>query len=54
MGMNFPVRPDFAQIAEAMGVHGRRVDDPAQVGPAMTEALSLGKPALLDIVIGNQ
>jgi benzoylformate decarboxylase len=54
MGMDFPVRPNFAQIAEAMGVHGRRIDDPAQVGPAMTEALSLGKPALLDIVIGNQ
>jgi benzoylformate decarboxylase len=54
MGMNFPVRPNFAQIAEAMGVHSRRVDDPAQVGPAMIEALSLGKPALLDIIIGNQ
>lgn len=54
MGMDFPVRPNFAQIAEAMGVYGRRIDDPEQVGPAMTEALALGKPALLDIIIGNQ
>ncbi len=54
MGMDFPVRPNFAQIAEAMGVYGRRIDDPEQVGPAMTDALALGKPALLDIVIGNQ
>jgi benzoylformate decarboxylase len=54
MGMDFPVRPNFAQMAEAMGVYGRRIDDPEQVGPAMTEALALGKPALLDIIIGNQ
>jgi thiamine pyrophosphate-dependent acetolactate synthase large subunit-like protein len=37
-----------------MGVYGRRIDDPEQVGPAMTEALALGKPAVLDIIIGNQ
>ena len=54
MGMDFPVRPNFAQIAEAMGIYGRRIDDPAQIGPAITEMISLGKPALLDIIIGNQ
>jgi len=51
MGMDFPVRPNFAQMAEAMGVQGRRVEDPDDLGPAMTQALSLGKPALLDVIM---
>ncbi len=51
MGMDFPLRPNFAQMAEAMGVQGRRIEDPADLGPAMTQALSLGKPALLDVII---
>jgi benzoylformate decarboxylase len=51
MGMDFPLRPNFAQMAEAMGVQGRRIEDPADLGPAMAQALSLGKPALLDVII---
>ena len=51
MGMDFPLRPDFSVIARGMGVHARRIEDPADVGPAMKEALDLGKPALLDVVI---
>ena len=51
MGMDFPLRPDFSVIAHGMGVHARRIEDPADVGPAVKEALDLGKPALLDVVI---
>ena len=51
MGMDFPLRPDFSVIAHGMGVHARRIEDPAEVGPAVKEALDLGKPALLDVVI---
>ena len=51
MGMDFPIRSDFAGIAEAMGVKGRRVEDPEELRPAMQEALSLGGPALLDVII---
>ena len=51
MGMDFPLRPDFSEIAAGMGVHARRIDDPAEVGPAVEQALDLGKPALLDVVI---
>ena len=51
MGMDFPLRPDFSEIAAGMGVHARRIEDPAEVGPAVDEALGLGKPALLDVVI---
>ena len=51
MGMDFPLRPDFSEIAAGMGVHARRIEDPAEVGPTVDEALGLGKPALLDVVI---
>ncbi len=51
MGMDFPLRPDFSEIAGGMGVHARRIEDPAEVGPAVDEALGMGKPALLDVVI---
>jgi benzoylformate decarboxylase len=51
IAMDFPTPFNMAGIAEAMGMHGRKVERPEEVGPAMTEALSLGKPALLDMVI---
>jgi benzoylformate decarboxylase len=51
IAMDFPTPMNMAGIAEAMGMHGRKVDRPEEVGPAMKEALDLGKPALLDMVI---
>ena len=51
LGMDFPMPLDLAGMARAMGVDGRRIEDPAEVGPAMRDALDLGKPALLDVVI---
>ena len=51
IGMDFPLPLDMAAIANAMGVHGRTVEDPEDLGPALKEALGLGKPALLDVVI---
>ena len=51
MGMDFPLPLDMAAIANAMGVSGRTVEDPEELGPALREAIELGKPALLDVVI---
>ena len=51
IGMDFPTPLDMAAIANAMGVHGRTVEDPEELGPALKEALELGKPALLDVII---
>ncbi len=51
IAMDFPTPFDIAAIAEAMGVHGRKVEDPADVAPALREALALGKPAVLDVSI---
>ncbi|MCH8206170.1 MAG: thiamine pyrophosphate-binding protein [Chloroflexi bacterium] len=51
IGMDFPIPLDMAGMAEAMSVHGRKVTDPTEIGPAVREALALGKPALLDVSI---
>jgi benzoylformate decarboxylase len=44
-----PLRYD--RIAESMGVHGRRVERPDEIRPALEEALALGAPALVDVAI---
>ena len=53
VGMDFANRLDLAMMAQAMGVHGERVDDPAEIGPAIQRAFESGKPALLDITISG-
>lgn len=51
IGMDFTQPFDFARIAQAFGVAGQRVEDPAMVGPAIQKALESGKPGLVDVVI---
>jgi pyruvate dehydrogenase (quinone) len=48
------VNPDFAAIARAAGVLGRRVEDPAELEPAAREVLAHDGPALLDVVTARQ
>ena len=43
----------FDRIAESLGVHGRRVERPEDLRPALEEALRLGAPALVDVVIDS-
>ena len=42
---------DFARIAEAFGVRGRRVEHPDDLAPALREALAAGEPSLVDVVV---
>ena len=49
--MDFQLRPNMAEIAQGMGIYGRSIEDPAELGFAVKEALELGKPALLDVII---
>jgi pyruvate dehydrogenase (quinone) len=42
--------PDFAKVAEAMGMRGIRVERPADVDAAVAEALAHDGPVLLDVV----
>ncbi len=53
VGMDFANRLDLAMMAQAMGVPGERVDDPAEIRPAIQRAFESGRPALLDITISG-
>jgi pyruvate dehydrogenase (quinone) len=42
--------PNFAALAEAVGLTGLRVEDPAQVRPTLEKALATKGPVLVDVV----
>ncbi|HEV3257316.1 MAG TPA: thiamine pyrophosphate-dependent enzyme, partial [Gemmataceae bacterium] len=42
--------PNFATLAQAIGLMGLRVEDPAEVRPALEKALASSGPALVDVV----
>ena len=43
--------PDFVRLAEAFGVRGRRVADPAALQRALAEELATGQPALIEVAV---
>src|SRR6202041_1675451 len=46
--------PNFAAMAEAVGVRGIRLEDAADVEPGITEALAHDGPVLMDAVVNRQ
>jgi acetolactate synthase-1/2/3 large subunit len=53
----FETQPDFARIAQACQCHGERVDDPAQVRPALErarDANARGVPAVIDFIVARE
>ncbi|MEA2853962.1 MAG: hypothetical protein QOE02_3981, partial [Rhodospirillaceae bacterium] len=46
--------PNFAAMAEAMGIKGVRVEDPQQLEGAVRDVLAHDGPALLDVVSARQ
>ena len=54
VGMDFPLPLNLAGIANAIGVYGKTIQDPAEIGPELTRALNSGKPAVLDVVIDGR
>src|SRR6202012_4245887 len=46
--------PNFAALAQAMGIKGIRVEKPQELKGALTEALNHDGPALVDIVSVRQ
>jgi sulfoacetaldehyde acetyltransferase len=43
--------PNFAEVAQAMGAHGVRIERPEDVGEAFESALRSGRPTVLDIMV---
>ncbi|MCK1478222.1 ubiquinone-dependent pyruvate dehydrogenase [Bradyrhizobium sp. 197] len=46
--------PNFAAMAEAAGIVGLRIEDPADVEPALRAALAHNGPVLVDAVVNRQ
>jgi pyruvate dehydrogenase (quinone) len=46
--------PNFAAVAQAMGMFGRRVEQPAELQQAITDAFAHDGPALIDVVTARQ
>jgi len=44
-------RIDFCQLAQAMGVHGQKVERPERLREALDAVLDLGKPAVVEVFI---
>src|SRR5216683_3085646 len=43
-------RVDFARLAEDMGALGIRVEKPAELAPALTQALAANRPVVIDVI----
>ncbi|WP_165252073.1 ubiquinone-dependent pyruvate dehydrogenase [Paludisphaera soli] len=48
------VNPNFARLAESADILGIRVEDPAEVRPALQRAFAHDGPALVDVVVNRQ
>jgi pyruvate dehydrogenase (quinone) len=51
-GVDFQ-NPDFAAMAKAVGIHSVRLEDPADVEPAIAAALAHDGPVLIDAVVNQ-
>ena len=45
--------PAFAEVAKNFGLHGERVEDPAEVKPAVERALATHGPALVEVMVAR-
>ncbi|MFG1929330.1 ubiquinone-dependent pyruvate dehydrogenase [Mycobacterium sp. NPDC048908] len=48
------VNPNFADVAAAMGIFGRRVEKPAELEQALSDAFAHDGPAIVDVVTARQ
>ncbi|XOJ01468.1 ubiquinone-dependent pyruvate dehydrogenase [Paenibacillus polymyxa] len=48
------VNPNFAMVAQAMGMEGIRVEDPGELEGAVQRALQHDGPVLIDVVVNRQ
>ncbi len=48
------INPNFANVAQAMGIFGRRVEQPADLQQALGDAFAYDGPAIVDVVTARQ
>jgi benzoylformate decarboxylase len=54
VGMDFRDPPlDFVGLARSMGMPAQRIEDPADLGPAVRAAVAGGGPSLLDVMMAD-
>jgi len=54
VGMDFRDPPlDFTGLARSMGMPATRIEDPADLGPAVRAAMASGGPSLLDVSVAD-
>jgi acetolactate synthase-1/2/3 large subunit len=46
--------PAYSEVARNFGLHGEKVEDPADIGPAVRRALATHGPALLEITVARE
>jgi pyruvate dehydrogenase (quinone) len=46
--------PNFANVAQAVGIFGRRVERPDELAQALSEAFAVDGPAVIDVVTARQ
>ena len=51
VGMDFATPLPLAEVAQAMGVAGQNVEDPAGLRPAIEQAIGSGKPSVINVSI---
>jgi pyruvate dehydrogenase (quinone) len=47
------INPNFAEVAKTMGIHGIRVEDPADLKSALADAFAYNGPALVDVIVNR-
>jgi pyruvate dehydrogenase (quinone) len=48
------INPNFADVARAMGIYGRRVEQPSDLEQALADAFAYDGPAIIDVVTARQ
>jgi acetolactate synthase-1/2/3 large subunit len=49
-----PLTPHIADAARAFGAHAVRVSRPDEVAPALEQALNLGGPAVIEVMVNTE
>jgi acetolactate synthase-1/2/3 large subunit len=49
-----PFSANFAQVAEGFGCYGERIENPAEVGPALKRAFASGRPAVVEALCSRE